>query len=152
MLALPGGPARSAFRIAKLLEATRQVAPKVTALRAHFVHVVDVDGVLDDADRAVLDALLTYGPEPVPAEAPRVDAVVMPRPGTISPWSSKATDIARGCGLAAVRRIERGVVWTLEGVEESERDAAMALLHDRMVEAVLPTLDACAGNLSLIHI
>ena len=146
MLALPGGPARSAFRIAKLLEATRQVAPKVTALRAHFVHVVDVDGVLDDADRAVLDALLTYGPEPVPAEAPRVDAVVMPRPGTISPWSSKATDIARGCGLAAVRRIERGVVWTLEGVEESERDAAMALLHDRMVEAVLPTLDACAGN------
>ena len=146
MLALPGGPARSAFRLAKLLESAQQVAPGATGLRAHFVHLVDVDGELDDAARAVLDALLTYGPEPLPEAAPRVDAVVLPRPGTLSPWSSKATDIARGVGLSQVRRLERGVVWTLGGVEPAERVAVMALLHDRMVEAVLPTLDACAGN------
>ncbi|MEC7947466.1 MAG: phosphoribosylformylglycinamidine synthase [Myxococcota bacterium] len=146
MLALPGGPARSAFRLSKLHMAAQRVCRKVHSLQAHFVHLVDLDGDLTAQERAVLDALLSYGPEPAPAFLPRVDAVVVPRPGTISPWSSKATDIARSCGLRAVRRIERGVVWTLEGVGAGEREAVTALLHDRMTEAVLPTLDACAGN------
>ena len=145
MLALPGGPARSAFRLAKLLEAARQVAPGATAIRAHFVHLVDTDGDLDAGARAVLAELLSYGPEPAPGVPPRVDAVVVPRPGTISPWSSKATDIVRQAGLAGVRRLERGVVWTLEGVDAGLVGAVMALLHDRMVEAVLPGLDACAA-------
>ena len=104
MLALPGGPARSAFRLAKLLDAARDVAPSASGLQAHFVHLVDVDGELEEDERAVLDALLTYGPEPAPETVPRVDAVVVPRPGTISPWSSKATDIARGCGLSRDRK------------------------------------------------
>ena len=131
MHVLFGGPARSAFRIAKLLSA----APEgVTGLAAHWVHLVDGD----IGDPRVLEALLTYGPERAPAVAPRVDALVVPRPGTISPWSPKATDIARNCGLP-LNRIERGVAWTIEG---SERAAVLPLLHDRMVEAVLPSLEA----------
>ncbi|MCP4922330.1 MAG: phosphoribosylformylglycinamidine synthase [Proteobacteria bacterium] len=133
MLALFGGPARSAFRVAKLLE----TAPSgVTGLSAHYVHLID--GPVSDAELEVLRALLTYGPEPAPAAAPRVDALVVPRPGTISPWSSKATDIARNCGLS-LHRIERGVAWTIEG---SERSGVLPQLHDRMVEAVLPSIDA----------
>jgi phosphoribosylformylglycinamidine synthase len=144
MLALHGGPARSAFRLAKLLEAARAVAPGVTALQAHFVHLVQLqDGTsgpaLEPTARGVLDALLTYGPEPAPAEAPRLDLLVTPRPGTISPWSSKATDIVRGCGLGAVRRVERGVVWTVTGVDDPLPLAP--LLHDRMTESVLQSLD-----------
>ncbi len=145
MLALVGGPARSAFRRSKLLDAVRAVAPGATALHAHFVHLVDVSRELNDAERAVLGALLTYGPEPAPADMPRVDAVVTPRLGTISPWSSKATDITHTAGLDAVRRVERGVVWTLDGVHARHHPAVMALLHDRMVEAVLPSLDAAAA-------
>jgi len=133
MLALIAGPARSAFRLNKLLDQTR--AQGVTGLKAHFVHLVD--GPVED--RAVLDALLTYGPEPAPSTLPRVDLVVTPRPGTISPWSSKATDIAHNAGLKGIRRIERGVAWTIDGVDGS---IIAPLLHDRMVEAVLPNLDA----------
>ncbi len=65
----------------------------------------------------------------------------MPRLGTISPWSSKATDIARNCGLAEVLRIERGLAYTLEIEGRAERDALAAPLHDRMTETVLASLD-----------
>jgi len=104
---------------------------------AHFVHFADVERPLSAEERKTLDALLTYGPK---LDVPRVDGevyVVVPRPGTISPWSSKATDIARNCGLAAVRRLERGVEWRIAG-------ELAAPLHDRMTEAVMPSLEACA--------
>jgi phosphoribosylformylglycinamidine synthase len=127
MLALFGGPARSAFRLAKLPPA---------AEAAWFVHLVDTSRALTEDEHATLAALLTYGPEPAPESPPRVDVLVTPRPGTISPWSSKATDIAHNAGLSAVRRIERAVAWTLSG------DIDANLLHDRMVQATLPGIDA----------
>ena len=89
-----------------------------------------------------LDRLLTYGPE-VPAVTAAASAMflVVPRPGTLSPWSSKATDIARNCGLAAITRIERGVVHdvtTSDGglLSADDRMALLPLLHDRMIETV----------------
>ena len=127
MLALFGGPARSSFRLARLPDVVEG---------AWFVHLVDTEGPLSPEDEAVLRALLTYGPEPAPSTPPRVDRLVAPRPGTLSPWSSKATDIAHNCGLASVRRIERAVAWSLSGPIDE------ALLHDRMVEAVLPSIEA----------
>jgi len=144
VLVLPGAPARSAFRLDKLRAALAPLAPGLTGLDARFVHLVDLQAPLDDASRAVLDALLRYDTlDPPPAELPRLDVLVTPRPGTISPWSSKATDIARTCGLDAVVRIERGVVWTIQGTwSPAERAAALPLLHDRMTEAVLPDLGA----------
>ncbi|MFN7147636.1 MAG: hypothetical protein ACK4YP_27960 [Myxococcota bacterium] len=138
------GSARSAFRLQKLLAAARSVAPGLTGLRAAWLHFVDGDVPSAPSDaRAVLDRLLDYEVGPA-APLPRVDAVVVPRPGTISPWSTKATDIARSCGVP-LRRIERGVGWVLEGEwTAEERLAVLPLLHDRMTEAVLATPEAAS--------
>ena len=111
MLSLQGAPALSPFRIAKLLALLRAREPAVTGLTSRFVHFVDSECVLDASQSRVLQQLLTYGPRPVAGVAPS-DAgelvIVVPRAGTISSWSSKASDIAQVCGLGAVRRIERG--------------------------------------------
>src|SRR3984885_5114979 len=90
-------------------------------------------------------------PPPAPAQpaAGSVQLLVVPRPGTISPWSSKATDIAQVCGLSAVRRIERGILYTLElarAVPAGRHPALAALLHDRMIEAVFEDT-GCAARL-----
>src|SRR5262245_45282474 len=115
MLTLPGAPALSDFRSARLLAVVKSRNPAVVSLSARFVHFVQCTRELLPAERKVLDALLTSGPR-IPA-ANRLDAgeliVVMPRPGTISPWSSKATDIAHVCGLDAIERIERAIAYRI---------------------------------------
>ena len=141
MLVLPGASARSSFRLAKLLDVLREELPGLDRLRCHSVHLLDLARPLDETELSELHALLDYESEAPPAELPRVDLVVVPRPGTISPWSSKATDILQRCGLTAVKRVERGVSWTLEGdLSPAQRDHAAHLLHDRMTEAVLTEL------------
>ena len=120
--------------------------PGVRALRSEFVHLVDVAEELPKEDVAILERLLEYGPSA--AKPHRTDGgssgeallLVVPRLGTISPWSSKATDIARSCGLSRVRRIERGVAHRIQGVQENEQELAAAvapLVHDRMTQSVL---------------
>ncbi len=116
MLLIPGPPALSEFRIAKLLERLTVIEAAVKSLTAHFVHFADLERELTATERAVLAQLLTYGPSlrahrAVGADVHRV--LVVPRTGTISPWSSKATDIAHVCGLSAVRRLERGIEYRL---------------------------------------
>ncbi len=98
MLLLPGAPALSAFRLEKLLCALRAIDPGVATLAAHFHHFVDLARPLTADETRVLERLVEsdVAPPPPPAGA---RLVVMPRPGTISPWSSKATDIAHVCGL-----------------------------------------------------
>ena len=111
MLILPGSPALSAFRKEKLLEAL----PQAEALSARFVHFVELsptegDAGLDERERQVLDSLLEYGPSLEDAaveESGSETFVVVPRPGTVSPWSSKATDICHNAGLDKVARVER---------------------------------------------
>ena len=110
MLRLRGGPALSAFRIEKLLRRINALAPEVTSLSATFLHLIDTDGDLAEPQRAVLAGLLGDGPT---ADSVTADCWVTPRFGTISPWSSKATDIAHVCGLDTVRRIERVVEFRL---------------------------------------
>jgi phosphoribosylformylglycinamidine synthase len=133
-----GSPALSTFRKQKLLAALAEVAPEVTALDAELVHFAELSGELDAGGLHVLTELLRYGAPPT-AEAPRGSLVlVTPRFGTISPWSSKATDIAHGCGLSRVRRLERGTAYYLQG-EALSREVlvrAATVLHDRMTEAV----------------
>ncbi len=147
MIELPGALAVSDFRIAKLRPALEKLHPGLgprgpLKLGARFVHFVDLERDLDARERALLDRLLTYGPRE-PAGAVRItgaEIIVVPRFGTISPWSSKATDIARVCGLDAVRRIERGIVWTIESGQTLTRAQLRALatpLFDRMTETVL---------------
>jgi len=145
MLCLPGCGALSPFRLAKYRAALTPLLPDVDGIEASYIHFVDVERALDDSERDLLARLLDYG-EASPVE-PGGDysLVVIPRPGTISPWSSKATDIVHNCGLAAVRRVERGLVWRIDrggGALDHEALTDVApLLHDRMTESVVPALD-----------
>ncbi len=155
MLVLTGAPALSPFRLAKLLERLRAFEPRVRALEARFLHVIDVARTLAPPEHALLESLLTYGPRapamPAAQGGGRV-VVVAPRAGTISPWASKATDIARVCGLDAVHRIERAIEYRLSGVDVLDGDALARLaapLHDRMTEAVF--LDAAGLAVLFAH-
>jgi phosphoribosylformylglycinamidine synthase len=140
ILRLPGGPAHSEFRLAKLLTQVRAVAPGVRSIVSRYLHLVDYRREPTPAERARLDGLLTYGPR-YTAQVPVGEGLlVVPRAGTISPWSSKATDIALVCGLTWLRRVERGVSFHLNaegtlGAADLSRIAP--LLHDRMTESVL---------------
>ncbi|GAB1368981.1 hypothetical protein MASR1M42_15320 [Azonexus hydrophilus] len=140
ILCLQGAAAFSAFRLQRLVDRLQVVLPKMVALRADYWHVVEVKRALSDAERAQLAALLEEEPAAV---ATGELFLVTPRIGTISPWSSKATDIAHNCGLAdAIERIERVIAFRLElpagkTLTEAERQQVAALLHDRMTESVL---------------
>ncbi len=138
MLVLIGSPALSRARLDKRLAALREKNPRVCAASALFVHWIDLAGELTERERHKLEQLLRYGPRaPMPqAPQPGRELWVVPRFGTISPWSSKATDIARLCGLAQVKRIERGVAWTIAGPIDDEPALSRAL-HDRMTESVI---------------
>jgi len=136
LLELRGAPALSPFRLERLLAGPS--AP--SELDAHFVHLVDLYAPpsTDLEDR--LKQLLAYDPVPMAEPHPKSWHVILvtPRPGTLSPWSSKATDIARVCGLDSVKRIDRIVSVASPTPLLPE---FIATLHDRMTEAVLPVDD-----------
>jgi len=139
MLLYRGAPALSSFRIEGLLAALRRVEPAVRAVTVEYLHFVDTARALEPGERRVLERLLDFDAG-APAQAPGESLLTVPRPGTVSPWSSKATDIAHVCGLAAVHRIERGRAWRIDagGALPRARLAALAApLHDPMTEAVL---------------
>ena len=149
-LSLRGRNALSEFRLSKLNQALQQVHLRLSGINAEFWHFVSAARALTNAENVILERILTYGPavQAVP-EAGQLLLLAVPRLGTISPWCSKATDIARHCGLSVVERIERGVAWhvaTADGGRLSAREAAalLPLIHDRMTETVLDTLDAAA--------
>jgi len=140
ILKLRGSPALSAFRLEKLQARLAEVAPGARIAGAEFWHFVETAQALSPGERAVLDQLLVYGEALQPAPPAGELYLVVPRLGTISPWSSKATDIARQCGLPAVQRIERGIAYCAAGAGGRRAEVA-ALLHDRMTETVLDRLD-----------
>lgn len=143
MLVLRGAPALSDFRINKLLSQLADAKLPVSAVYAEFVHFAGLSEPLPDNEKVVLDKLLTYGPNIEEHQAQGRLSLVVPRPGTISPWSSKATDIAHNCGLNKVKRLERGVAYYLETEELTDIQLAQlnAILHDRMTESVLSAMD-----------
>jgi phosphoribosylformylglycinamidine synthase len=148
MLTLLGASALSDFRNARLLAAVRGQMPEVFRITARYLHFVQTTRELAASERQVLDALLTYGPREKSHDSePGTLIVVTPRPGTISPWSSKATDIAHVCGLGAIERIERGIVYrfaTRKPLSDADRARIAPLLFDRMTEAALFDVDAAA--------
>src|SRR5512134_2086741 len=146
ILRLRGGNALSAFRSSRLVSSLRSSVSRVTAAHAEYRHFVELARALSDAEARRLDRILAYGPAEAPAAARGDLMLVVPRFGTISPWSSKATDIAHHCGLEAVRRIERGVAYFIsmrdgEPFSASDRLALAPLIHDRMTETVLGSLE-----------
>ncbi len=149
ILRLRGRKALSAFRSGKLLGSLRSVVSRVASVHAEFWHFADLSRELSEAESQRLERVLTYGPADA-AEAARGELLlVVPRFGTISPWSSKATDIAHHCGLEAVRRMERGVAYVLStrngnSLSSSERAMLAPLIHDRMTETVLGSFEEAA--------
>ena len=172
MLILRGSPALSQFRLQKLLDGINAAilpagGSPARAINAEFVHLADLGspqpaggepvgplergaetGDLTPAERIVLEKLLTYGPSRAATPVIGLVQIVAPRPGTISPWSSKATDIAHICGLAKVKRIERVIAYTIDfGSNHPLPTAHSSLLrpklHDRMTQVVFGDLAAC---------
>ncbi|MEB5964746.1 phosphoribosylformylglycinamidine synthase [Comamonas testosteroni] len=142
-----GGNALSSFRAQQLLTDLVAIHPKITGVSARFVHLVATEGAVAPALQERLSALLTYG-DPYTGGADGVAFIVTPRLGTISPWASKATDIARNCGLN-VFRVERmteyrvdmksGLLGGKPDLSAEQTAQIAALLHDRMTESVFPT-------------
>jgi phosphoribosylformylglycinamidine synthase len=140
MLELPGPPALSDFRLEKLLDALRSAVPRLGGLSVSFVHFAELRRPLAAAEAQILGELLRYGAAEPPHLPEGPALCVLPRTGTISPWSSKATDIAHICGLDAVLRLERGTRFTFAaagGIGAAELQVIAPLLHDRMTETVL---------------
>lgn len=143
MRILRGSPALSEFRVNKLLTACREQQLPVTGIYAEFMHFADLKAELNPQELEKLEKLLTYGPTIQEHEPQGLLLLVTPRPGTISPWSSKATDIAHNCGLHGIKRLERGTAYYVEA--ETALTAAQiatlkTLLHDRMMEVVFAEL------------
>jgi phosphoribosylformylglycinamidine synthase len=144
MLWFRGRPALTPFRQEKLARELREIAPDLSGLAAEYVYLVDEDGELDAEARGRLQALLPLAPPSSTLEAGLL-ALVVPRIGTLSPWASKATDIAHGCGLSTVRRIERGIAYFLSGsLPPPTVEALRRRLCDRMTETVLDHIDEAA--------
>jgi phosphoribosylformylglycinamidine synthase len=138
VLKLRGGAAFSAPRLERLACNVRAVLPKLKGLAAEHWYFVELSAPLAAADLDRLKDLLGAHPAGrAPAGSLRL---VTPRLGTVSPWSSKATEIARQCGFAAVARIERGTAFHIEVT--GDPDVALPLIHDRMTESVLESVDA----------
>ena len=149
MLILRGAPALSAFRHGKLLAQLTEKVPAVSGLYAEFAHFAEVTDTLDAGEQQVLDRLLKYGPS-VPVQEPvgRLFLVV-PRFGTISPWSSKASDIAHNCGLGKIQRLERGIAFYVQGeLDEAAAQQIANALHDRMTQTVLDRFEDAANLFS----
>ena len=141
LLTLNGGLALSAFRLDKLHARLERKGLSLAGLHAEYRHFVEVSEPLNEQEREVLENLLTYGVAPIGRSTGEV-LLVTPRPGTISPWSSKATDIARHAGLHPVIRIERGIAYCISKADgtllsDPERTVVAEAIHDRMTESVL---------------
>ncbi|MDG2289372.1 MAG: phosphoribosylformylglycinamidine synthase [Woeseiaceae bacterium] len=136
---MPGQPALSDFRVANLTRKLKRVDGRVESLQACYVYFVVINNKLSSKQRSRLDTLLLSGDKPVKPKKGAHTLFVVPRPGTISPWSSKATDIARVCDIDAVDRIERGICYAVKFSGKADNADVLALsllLSDPMTEAV----------------
>ncbi len=153
MTTLAGGNALSSFRAQQLQPALEAIHPKITGIAARFVHLVATDAAPTAAEQERLAALLTYG-DPYAGPEDGAVLIVTPRLGTLSPWASKATDIARNCGIT-IRRVERitefrislksGLLGKTPELTAEQLAQVAALLHDRMTESVVADRSAAAA-------
>ena len=149
LLTFRGSTALSGFRIDKCLALIQEQAPAVTALHVEYAHFVQLTEPLSDTEKNCLEDLLRYGMPAAHDPAAGTLLLVTPRPGTISPWSSKATDIAHNCGLQKIKRIERGTAWRLvtqgPSLPASVIEKIKPLIHDRMTETVMQDFSEAAA-------
>ncbi|MEO7773855.1 MAG: phosphoribosylformylglycinamidine synthase [Steroidobacteraceae bacterium] len=148
MVTLPGAVALSPFRVEKLLASLPRPLAEAITVDTRFVHFVAASEPLAAEETRVLERLLTYGTAAT-GEPQGVLLLVIPRFGTVSPWSSKATDIAHNCGLARVVRVERGIAYYITArdpgpLSERSRRALDRAIHDRMTETVVESFAEAA--------
>ena len=151
MMILSGAPSLSAFRREKLLTKLRESDASIQSVCAEYVHFAEINKPLTPAETTTLQALLTYGPSEQEVDTGGQLILVAPRPGTISPWSSKATDIAHNCGLKTVVRLERGTAYYIEAsarLSQQQLSLVGELLSDRMVESVFEELSQASALFS----
>jgi len=148
MIALDGQSALSPFRLERLNARLDALHRGVRVQASWFVYFIDADAAPEGALRQRLLAVLE-AKDAVPEPA---TLWVVPRFGTISPWSSKATDILHGAGFNAsgsdIRRVERGLAWQVSGLPSADAPdytAIMAVLHDAMTQSVLTRIEAAKG-------
>ena len=155
MLQLPGPSALSKFRTDKLLKSIAEFCADIIQVQASYVYFVDIESALSDQEQEILEELLE-GPASFAQDQNKTSQTitstllwVAPRPGTISPWSSKATDIAHNCGLKKISRIERGIEYRFESAEQAVKQKDLqkiqVLIHDRMTDVVLSAVEDAEG-------
>ncbi len=141
-----GAPALSEFRVNKLLNQCSELQLPVTDIYAEFSHFAHISEALSTEESQVLQQLLKYGPTIEEHEPVGQFLLVTPRPGTISPWSSKSTDIAKNCGLSKIIRLERGLAYYISTENSAPLTSAQQstlhnLIHDRMMESVFTDIN-----------
>ena len=141
MLILQGSNALSKFRINKLLSVVQTHTPEIISIQTRFIHFVNENRALDKKEDAQLNELLNYG-ETCNSFIKGSQLIAIPRLGTISPWSSKASDIAHNSGLNKIIRIERGIIYLFEISNEKKLtkgqiEKITPLIHDRMTEIII---------------
>ncbi|MEH6650734.1 MAG: phosphoribosylformylglycinamidine synthase [Motiliproteus sp.] len=151
MLKLRGAPALSSFRRQKTVLSLQAEVASVASVYAEYMHFAELDEALNDQDQTILETILKYGPKAAVEELTGTMFLVVPRIGTISPWSSKATDIAHNCGLSVIQRLERGVAYYVtasEPLTDAQQQSIAAVLHDRMVEQTMSDFNQAANLFS----
>ena len=148
MLLLRGGPAATPFKLQRQLQSVQKLVPKVSSLEAHWIYFAERSGVLESDQIGILRSLLSV--ETALSQNYKLDEefIVSPRIGTISPWSSKATDIVEHCGLGVTGRVERGVIYKVpgwSGLSPQDRIVITTELHDRMTQSVLEDITQIEG-------
>ncbi len=146
MLQMIGRPAHSDFRIEKLLSSVKTLVSSVFELRSEYRYFIEIEneGTVSEQDLAVLETLLEATVCESEAKEDENFFLVTPRPGTISPWSSKATDIAHNSSLTAISRIERGIAYFVKSEKTVSVDSWHLIgqaLHDRMIESIFTSED-----------
>ncbi|MFQ5345492.1 MAG: phosphoribosylformylglycinamidine synthase, partial [Mariprofundus sp.] len=137
ILTLKGQPVLSDFRRDKLADAMCRQGIMAADISAHYIHIAEVGLPWAQSDTEQLACLLGHAPDVFTEQQSDDLFLVVPRIGTISPWSSKATDIAGLCGLSDLIRLERGIAYAISGITHEQHASVSALLHDRMTETVL---------------
>ena len=156
---LPGADALSPFRQQRLLALLAAQGIELESIEAQYIHFIWSDAQLSTQDQEVLASLLTYG-QPFISKLNQgkswfglgvgdmQGAIVIPRLGTVSPWASKATDIAQQCGLH-ILRIERGIQFAWKSkktLSPAQLQSVLAAVHDRMTEAVIDSIESAKAQ------
>jgi len=138
MLKILGTSALSEHRLNQLLTQLKQIDSSITGVSAKFVHFVEIEKALTTEENSMLERLLSYGYAESSSKIKGQHFLVVPRPGTISPWSSKATEIAERCGLTSVLRLERAIDYIVasDSLSSESKNSIEHLIYDRMTQSI----------------